>query len=292
MSLLESLFLGIVQGITEFLPVSSSGHLCIIQNLLHVDAGDSILFDILLHIGTLAVVFFVFRKDIWQLILSFFGMIKDLFYNLRVRRRNRAVIAQTPYRMVISTNYRKFVILILVSTIPTGIIGVIGKKLIADASHSLTAVGIGLVVTAVLLLLSDRAKSQDKIAQDVTCREALIIGIAQGFATLPGISRSGATITACLLLGLNRNFSVRYSFILSIPAILGAAVLEIKDAAGEALSLSQAGIYLAGMITATVVGMLCIRFMLMALRKRRFKYFAFYCLAVAAFAIAGGLFLT
>ena len=290
MSLLESIFLGIIQGITEFLPVSSSGHLSIIQNIFHIDTGSSILFDSLLHIGTLAVVFFVFRKDIWQLILSFFGMIRDLFHNLAVKRRNRAVIAQTPYRRIVSTNYRKFVLLILVSTIPTGVIGVIGKKLIADASQSLMAVGIGLIVTAALLLISDRAVSLDKIPQDVTYREAVIVGIAQGFATLPGISRSGATITACLLLGLNRNFSVKYSFILSIPAILGAAVLEIKDIAGESITLSQTGIYLAGMAAAAAVGMLCIRAMLSALKMRRFKYFAFYCLAVAVFAIAGSFF--
>ena len=287
MTLLQSVFLGILQGLTEFLPVSSSGHLAIAQNIFHVDTGGSILFDILLHLGTLAVVFIVYWKDIWELIKEALSMIGDIFANLVIRFRNRGAITLTPYRRIIKNNYRKFVLLLIVSTIPTGIIGVAGKKLVEAAGETLLIPGICLIVTAVLLWISDQAQDLGKIPQNVTWRDAVIIGIAQGFATLPGLSRSGATITACLLCGLNRKFAVKYSFILSIPAILGAAVLEIGDVAASEISPSLLFIYAAGILSAAVVGYFCIRGMLKVVRRRKFHYFSIYCLAAGILAVIG-----
>ena len=147
--------------------------------------------------------------------------------------------------------------------------------------------GICLFVTGILLLISDRAKNCVKIPQDVTWREGTYIGIAQGLATLPGLSRSGSTIAACLLCGLDRSFAVKYSFILSIPAILGAAVLELGDIGAEALSGGQILIYLAGMAAAAAVGYVCIRSMLVIVRKKKFRYFAYYCFAAGMVAIIG-----
>ena len=291
MTLLQSVFLGIVQGLTEFLPVSSSGHLAIMQNIFHIDTGSSILFDILLHVGTLAVVFIVYWKDIWKLIREFFCIVADLFFNAATWFHNRKAITLTPYRRIVKNNYRKFVILILVSTIPTGIIGFLGKKLITGASQTLLVPGICLIITGILLLIADQARNCRKIPQDVTYKEGVIVGTAQGLATLPGLSRSGTTITACLLCGFDRKFAVKYSFILSIPAILGAAVLEIGDAAGEAVSGGQIGIYVAGMIAAAIVGYISIRSMLTIVKKRKFKYFSIYCFIVGAMAIIGHIFL-
>ena len=130
MSVLQSIFLGIVQGLTEFLPVSSSGHLAIIQNFFKIDTGSSILFDILLHLGTLLVVFIVYWKDIWKLILEALHMLGDIFANLGICLRNKKAAEKTRYRKIVRTNYRKFVVLLIVSTIPTGIIGILGEKLI------------------------------------------------------------------------------------------------------------------------------------------------------------------
>ena len=291
MTLLQSVFLGIVQGLTEFLPVSSSGHLAIMQNIFHIDTGSSILFDILLHVGTLAVVFIVYWKDIWKLVREFFCIVADLFFNAATWFYNRKAITLTPYRRIVKNNYRKFVILILVSTIPTGIIGFLGKKLITSASQTLLVPGICLIITGILLLIADQARNCRKIPQDVTYKEGVIVGAAQGLATLPGLSRSGTTITACLLCGFDRKFAVKYSFILSIPAILGAAVLEIGDAAGEAVSGGQIGIYVAGMIAAAIVGYISIRSMLTIVKKRKFKYFSIYCFIVGAMAIIGHIFL-
>ncbi len=290
MSLLQSILLGLIQGLTEFLPVSSSGHLAIAQNLFHIDTGGSILFDVLLHLGTLAVVFIVYWQDIWKLIKEFFGMCADVFYNLYVRLTAGRSQEPKTYRRIIKTNYRKFVILILVSTIPTGIIGFIGKKMITDASGTLIVPGICLLVTAVLLLLSDRVENCTKIPQDVTYREGIIVGIAQGFATLPGLSRSGTTIAACLFCKFDRKFAVKYSFILSIPAILGAALLELKDLDASTITMSEGGIYLAGVLAAAVVGYICIRGMLYVVKQRKFKYFAYYCFVVGIVAIVASFF--
>ena len=287
MTIWQSLLLGAVQGITEFFPVSSSGHLAILQNIFHIDTGGSILFDVLLHLGTLAVVFIVFYKDIWKMILAFCGMVSDLFTNIGIWFSNRKAISLTPYKCVVGTNYRKFVLLVIVSSIPTAIIGFAGKKLINDASTTLIIPGICLLISGGLLLIADRTKNCTKIPQDVTYREGGLIGIAQGLATLPGLSRSGSTITACLLCGINPAFAMKYSFILSIPAILGATVLELTDIGAESLSGGLILTYLAGMIAAGLFGYLCMRIMLKLIKKRRFRYFAFYCFAIGIVAIIG-----
>ncbi len=287
MSILQSIFLGIVQGLTEFLPVSSSGHLSIMKNIFRIDTGTGLLFDILLHLGTLFVVFFVYRKDIGQMIIAFFDIVKDICANIRIYFQNRNAISLTPYRRIIKNNYRKFVVLVLVSTVPTGIIGILGEKLISDASDTLIIPGICLLITATLLLISDKAVNTTKIPQDVTYREAVTIGVAQGFATLPGLSRSGTTITACLLCGFDRAFAVKYSFILSIPAILGAALLELKDLGSETITMSMAGTSLAGMIAAAAAGYLSIRFLQKMATLKKFRYFAYYCFAAGILAIIG-----
>lgn len=281
MSIIQSIFLGIVQGLTEFLPVSSSGHLAILQNIFNIDTGSSILFDVLLHLGTLIVIFVVFWKDIWQLICEFFGIVGDLFFNLTVGKKGLAK------RKVINTNYRKFVILLLVSTIPTGLVGVLGSKLIKDASETLIVPGICLLITAALLYLADRAPEGGKTPEKVTYREGIVVGIAQGLATLPGLSRSGTTLSACLMCGMSRTFAVRYTFILSIPAVLGATVLEVKDIPSAELTGQFLGTCAAGVVAAAVVGYVCIRFMIALVQKKKYKYFSWYCLALGIFSIIG-----
>ena len=287
MSVLQAIFLGIVQGLTEFLPVSSSGHLAIFQNIFHIDTGGSIAFDVMLHVGTLFVVFLVYWKDICKLVAEAFRMLYDCFFNLKLRLTRNNTEQPRKYRRIIRTNYRKFVALVIVSTIPTGLIGYFGRKLIEDASATLIVPGICLLITGIILYLSDKVENCWKIPKDVSWGEGVLIGIAQGFATLPGISRSGTTISACTFCGFERKFAVKYSFILSIPAILGAAVLELKDIAGESLSPSMLGSYACGMIAAAVFGYISIRIVGKVVLSRKMKVFAFYCFAVGIFAIAG-----
>ena len=291
MSILQAIFLGIVQGLTEFLPVSSSGHLAILQNVFHIDTGSTVTFDVMLHVGTLLVVFLVYWKDICKLIVEALRMLADIFSNLKTLFSRNNTGEPKKYRRIIRTNYRKFVLLILVSTIPTGLMGYFGRKLIEDASGTLLVPGICLLITAVLLLLSDQVDNCWKIPKDVSWGEGVLVGIAQGFATLPGLSRSGSTIAACTFCGFERRFAVKYSFILSIPAILGAAVLELGDMASEGISASMMGNYLAGMAAAAVCGYFAIRTIGNLVKKRKMKYFAFYCIAIGILAIVGHFFL-
>lgn len=290
MSLLQSILMGLIQGLTEFLPVSSSGHLALFKILFHVETDTGLLFDVLLHIGTLIAVFVVYFKDIVRLIKEFICILADCIFNVMVlvsRTRHQDV----PYRRVIRNSYRKFVVMIIVSTIPTGIIGYVGEDFVEMASEILIIPGICLIITAGLLLVSDFAKDGTKKPKQATYANAFIIGICQGIATLPGISRSGTTITACVLSGFERKFAVKYSFILSIPAILGALLLELKDLGSLTVTPAQAGNYAAGMIVAAVVGYICIKTMLVVVRNKKFKIFSVYCLAVGILSVAGYFYL-
>ena len=302
MSLIEAIFMGIIQGLTEFLPVSSSGHLALFKILFDVETETGMLFDVLLHFGTLLAICAVFYKDIARMVVEGIAILKNGAINLVIFFRNVFLRLQNVFRKeklseeeldlgtyhrVINSNYRKFVMLVIVSTIPTGIIGVIGKDVVEMASEILIVPGICLVITAILLFVADAVKDGNKGPKDISYANAFIIGIVQGVATLPGISRSGSTITACLLSGFQRSFAVKYSFIMSIPAILGAMVLELFDFAVVDLSGTEIAGYVIGMVIAGLVGYICIKTMLIVVRKKKFKFFAIYCLLIGIVSIAG-----
>ncbi|MGN0383034.1 MAG: undecaprenyl-diphosphate phosphatase [Eubacterium sp.] len=284
MSLLEAIILAIIQGVTEFLPVSSSGHLAIFKNLFGLkDMG--LTYDILLHLGTLLAVFVVYWKDILRLIIDGVGIIADCIYNFFLFFKNTCLDEKNTYRKIISNSYRKFALLIIVSTIPTGIIGVIGGDIIENAGATLIVPGLCLLITGVLLLIADNIPEGDKTPKKTTYGNALFTGIAQGVATLPGISRSGTTITACLACGMKKEFAVKYSFIMSIPAIMGAVVLDLTDLATEQISTPELTNYIVGTIVAAVVGYICIKTMLVVVKNKKFKYFSYYCFVMGAVAI-------
>ena len=279
MSLLQAIFMGLIQGLTEFLPVSSSGHLAIFQQLFHMEEAD-MFFDVLLHLGTLVAVFIVYYKDIWKMICEGCSIIRDACINISIFFKNISREEKKPYLRVVNNSYRKFVMLVIVSTIPTGVIGYVARDLVSMASQILIVPGICLIITSILLFIADRAPDGGKTPKNVTYTNAFVVGITQGIATLPGISRSGTTITACLLSGYSRKFAVKYSFIMSIPAILGALVLEMKDVDFSAVTGSMAVNYLVGTIVAGIVGYICIKTMLVVVRKKKFTVFSIYCLSL------------
>ncbi len=281
MTLLQSILMGIIQGLTEFLPVSSSGHLALFKALFGFEASSGILFDVMLHLGTLAAIFVVYYKDIAQLILEGFSILRDLFINLGRLLQNLFIKGtRRKYIHVMEGAYRRFVWLVLISTVPTGILGILLKDFIERASDNTLIPGICLLVTAVILFVSDRIRAGKKNAQTATIGDAVTIGVVQGIATLPGISRSGSTITAALACGFSRKFAVKYSFIMSIPAILGAAVLELKDLSEALADPTPFWYYLVGMAVSAVVGYVCIRLMLVIVNRRRFTWFSVYCAIV------------
>lgn len=291
MSLLESIILGFIQGVTEFLPVSSSGHLAIFKNFFGLQEAG-ITFDILLHVGTLVAVFICFWKDIWELIVNGVGIIVDICKNIGVFFVNKLNgkkpgFTLKPYNKIISTPYRRYVMLIIIATIPTGIMGVLFKDLIEQVSMSLIVPGICLLMTSVILLIADNTKDGRENEENVSFGKAGFVGVCQGFATLPGISRSGTTITACLLAGMDRAFAVKFSFIVSIPAILGAAVLDVPDMFKETLSSGEIVNSIVGTVVSAVVGYICIKTMLKVVRKKKFKGFAAYCAIMGLVAVIG-----
>lgn len=279
MTLLQSILMGIIQGATEFLPVSSSGHLAIFKNIFGVETDTGILFDILLHLGTLVAIFVAYWKDIKKLIVEGCMIIGDCFVNLSYFIKNKINKDNAlQYRKIVRTAYRKFVMLIIVSTLITMVIALPFDKFISHAGDTLIIPGICLCVTSVILYFADRIPVGKKSAAKATYRNAVFVGLAQAVATLPGISRSGSTITAGLACGYSRKFAVKYSFIMSIPAVLGAVILEIPDMFKTSFAGAEVVNYIVGMVVAGIVGYACIKVMLFTVKKKNFKGFSIYCL--------------
>lgn len=291
MSLLESIILGFIQGITEFLPVSSSGHLAIFKNFFGLEEAG-ITYDILLHVGTLVAVFICFWKDIWELIVNGVGIIVDVcknvgfFFSNKINGKKEDYTLKS-YNKIISTPYRRYVMLIIIATIPTGIMGILLKDIIEQVSMSLLVPGICLIMTSIILLIADNTTDGNENEENVSYKKGCFVGICQGFATMPGISRSGTTITACLLAGMDRAFAVKFSFIVSIPAIIGAAILDVPDMFSESISGGQLINYAVGVVVSAVVGYICIKTMLKVVRKKKFKGFAAYCALMGLVAVIG-----
>lgn len=287
MSLLEACIMGLIQGLAEFLPISSSGHLAIFKHILNIDleASGGLIFDVLLHFGTLLAIFAAFWKDIKKLVVEGFCIVGAFFVNVGRFFKNLASKEKMEYKKMVDSAYRKFVMLVIVSTIPTGILGIVLDDVIEKASATLIVPGICLLITSALLIIADRTQPGTKRPNQISYGEAGIVGIAQGLATLPGISRSGTTITACLKLGFDKNFAVKYSFIMSVPAVLGAVVLKLKDFGDVEATPVLLVNYGIGTVVAAVVGYICIKTMLVIVRGKKFKGFAYYCFIAGMAAI-------
>lgn len=281
MDIIKAVLMGIIQGITEFLPISSSGHLSIFQNIFNVTTDTGVLFDVLLHFGTVAAIIIVFWKDVFRLIVEGFGILYEVLVNVLIFLKRAVGFRRDKGYYVLDSNpYRRFALLIIVSSVPTAIIGFVARDFAESASRSVLVPGICLMITGVLLRLADRLPDGKKKTKNASYFDAVMVGIAQGVAVLPGLSRSGITITALLALGFERKFAVKYSFIMSIPAIIGAVLLEISQLAGTTISAGALANYLAGMLTAAVVGYIAIRIMLIVVREKKYKIFSIYCIVM------------
>ncbi len=291
MSVWKAIVLGLVQGLTEFLPVSSSGHLVLIKHLLHVDLeSGGMFFDVMLHFGTLMAIFVAFWKDISRLMTEGLHIVGDLFSNAG-RSVQNLMGRGRPYHRLIRSSYRKYVVLLIVSTIPTGAIGILFRDIVEQANDIVLVPACCLLITAVFLVIADLVDPGTKRPKDVRYRDAAFVGVAQGIATLPGISRSGTAITSCLLCGFDKRFAIKYSFIMSIPAVLGAVVLELGDLGGLALTQSDIVYCIIATVVAAVSGYLAICFMMSLVRGKKFKYFAAYCAVIGAISLITSLFM-
>ena len=284
MSVAQAIILGIIQGLTEFLPVSSSGHLALFKGLFNLESDGGVLFDVLLHVATLIAVFAMYYKDIIKLLAEFGGICADVFVNIRIFFRNISAINKEGYKQIVTNMYRKFVVMLLISCIPTAIIGALLNDVVDVVGDNLLVVGFCLIGTGGILFLSDTITNGVKKQKEATYKDAAYIGISQGVATLPGISRSGTTITACLLCGFDRKYAVKYSFIMSMPAILGALILKLFKLSESAASAPTAGIIL-GMLLAAIVGYASLYIVNKLVLNKGFKYFWIYCMVMGTLSI-------
>ena len=276
MSVIHAIILGIIQGITEFLPVSSFGHLCAVQDLLGGSRGSGVLFEVMLHLGTMIALIFVFRKDIKKIGIELIGMFLDLIGNANIFLYNRRTGKNLTYAKIVSGTYRKLTALIFVSTIPTILIGYQCKRLVVRSASSHMFSGIGILLTGVILLVVDYSNiNGNKGTREANFGDAMWMGICQGISVLPG-----------LFCGLSRKFAVKYSLLMSIPAVIGAFFVEAGEFTAVSMTVGKGFTYILGMIVAGVTGYLVIRFMLKLSNQVRLRYFAFYSFAAGILILA------
>jgi undecaprenyl-diphosphatase len=265
----HAVMLGIIQGATEFLPVSSSGHLVLFENIFQFDpeASEMLMFDLCVHVGTLAAIFIVFRE-------SMFNFVKNLLASKKYGKTPIEIYKRSPSVHIL-------VLAILVTGI-TGVVGVLLMKLFEEARGSLTVVAMMWFITGTLLIITDLHRKNRKGLRQFGILAAIVVALAQSAAIMPGISRSGATICAAILVGLHRKWAVEFSFLIAIPAILGAALITlIKDYSEIQASTLSLYSVLAGIIAAAVVGVFALKLLIKASRGTKLKYFAYYCYALA-----------
>lgn len=276
MSLLSSILLGLIQGLAEFLPISSSGHLALFQTFFGMENMEEkyMFFTVLLHFGTLISVCMVYWRDIVDMIREFFLGIAAL------AGRKDTGVAPPPAR--------RMVMLIIIATVPLFVMVFLRDAVNQLFSNSIM-VSCALLATGFILFFSDRIARGHKTARNATVADALIVGCGQALAVIPGLSRSGTTISVGMMRGFDRAFAVRFSFLMSLPAVLGANVLEIKDALASNFPIEELPMYLVGVAVSAVVGYFAIRLVKSLSDKGKFGKFAYYCWAVGLGSLVAGI---
>lgn len=267
----EAAILGLIQGLTEFLPVSSSGHLAITQNIFGVDESQVLFFAAMLHLGTLLSVFVAYYKDIAALLIELCETIADV-----VKGRGLQVN---------KNKTRRLGFMIIVSAIPTGIIGIALSDFFESLFTKMAFIGVGLILTGTLLFLAERFAGGKKGIYEMRFRDAFLIGLCQSVAIAPGISRSGSTLVGGLFTGLKRPLAVKFAFLMSIPPILGSGILEIKGAIEQGLGDTSVAVILMGVIIAFVSGLLAIKLMVKVVTNKKLFYFSIYTWGAGALVV-------
>lgn len=271
MSVWNAVILGLVQGFAEFLPISSSGHLSIMNNLFDMSTSDNghVFFDVLLHLGTLSSIFVVYWQDIVHMFNEVLGVV-----NLGPMAGQR----QRHY-----PNARLF-IMIVVATLPMALVIPV-KDLMDGLFYKNIFIGIMLILTGCILYVSDKMTQGKKTERNITILDAVIIGLCQCVAAIPGLSRSGTTVTAGIATGLRRDFAVKFSFLMSVPAVLGANILSLSEAIQKGIDLASVPAYLIGMVAAMISGIISISIFRRIFDNGKFGGFSYYCWVMGVLSI-------
>lgn len=263
MTTFQAIILGLIQGLAEFLPISSSGHLALAQHFFGINSDSVLIFAVLLHVGTLISVFIVYWKDILGLIYEFFGTFADLVKTKRFDVNKNAT--------------RRMCWLIIAATVPTAVIGFLFDEKFEKLYSNVLAIGICLVITGCILFAAEKWGKNLHGIKNTKFKHAIAVGILQGCAIAPGISRSGSTIVGGLACGLKREWAVRFAFLVSIPPILGSVILELPDAlAAGTVDSSLTVPILAGVIVSAVSGLIAIKGMIRLVSGKKLTYFSYY----------------
>lgn len=289
MDFFQAVIIGIVHGITAFLPVSSSGHAALIEDFFHIQGSEGLFFEVMLHLSTLVAILLAFWKDIKKIAAETILIVVDMLTNIRIFAENKRNGADKRYQKISGTNYRKLTLLLLVAVIPMAALGVCSRRLVQIAFGSPMAIGIGMMISAILLLVVDFTAAGDKIPKDVTYDRAMWMGICQGIASFPGISRTGVSLAVGLLCGLNRKVAVKFTFLMAIPAVLGALILEISQLGEMAVTGTMFAYYFCAALAAGIIGFFLIRRMTKYLQRARFRGFACYNFFLGIVAIVGSI---
>lgn len=273
MSIIESIILGVFQGVAEFLPISSSGHLALLQHLFGIKEGN-LFFAEMLHFGTLISIVIVYFNDIMKIVVDMLKLIGDL---LKGRKINKL------------TTHQRLGLLIIVGSIPTAIIGLTLEDYFESLYTSILPIGIALMVTGTLLWIVEKKKFQNKQAEHMTFLDSIFIGICQGIAIIPGISRSGSTIVAGLYRGLDKSFATEYSFLLALPATFGAFLLGIRQVIKEGSGLIFDFPLILGVGLSAIVGVISIKLLIKLIKKNKLYYFSYYLWIVGLITIVSQL---
>ncbi|MCQ4635810.1 undecaprenyl-diphosphate phosphatase [Anaerovorax odorimutans] len=277
MTFIQAVILGLAQGLAEFLPISSSGHLALLQYFFDISAENVLPFAVLLHLGTLISIFVVYWKDIVELVCELFACIKDIFTGKGPR--------------INANPTRRLGFMILVATIPTAIIGLAFNDLFAGLYLSLPAIGFGLLITGTILVIAEKMATGRKRVEQMKFRNAVLVGLMQGIAIWPGISRSGSTLFGGLVSGLNREFAVKFAFLISIPSILGSVIVEAPDAFSAGMSMGDLGPVIVGVIVSAVSGFFAIKTMIRVVSNKKLTGFSIYTWALGALVLLYAIFL-
>jgi undecaprenyl-diphosphatase len=275
MTFTESVILGLAQGLSEFLPISSSGHLALLEYFFGIDEDRVLFFAAALHLGTLFSIFFVYYKEIWALLRELCALFADICRG----RGPRVNVNET----------RRLGFMILVATLPTALVGLLLRDIFSALYGSIVAVGVGLLITGSMMFVSERMARGDSGVTGMGFRHAFLVGVLQSIALCPGISRSGATITGGLVSGMKRELAVRFAFLISIPSVLGAILLEAPEAFGAGVgdaTLPSLGV---GVAVSMLAGFFAIKTMIRVVSIGRLRYFSFYTWALGAVVIAYAL---
>ena len=285
LTVIETIIMGLLHGLSEFFPLSSSGHLVFFQHVMKLDADKCMFLDILLHISTLIAVIVYFREDVVSIFRELGQMMMRIFANFLVFIKKRSGDNRYTYFKVIDSSYKKLIIMISISTVITAIIGIIGQDMVMLARGSMLFTGICFIITSVILFLTDKHEDGTQVIRNAKYSGSIFVGMIQGVSVLPGLSRTASTITMGIYLGYNNKLAVKYSLLMSIPAILGSTVYRFAKYGGAGFDRGLIPGYFFSMVIAGVVAFFSIKLIMKFIKSKRYIIFAIYSHIVGIAAI-------